>query len=195
MEQLPVIWTAAQCGFHDWQEIWGDPWLSGTVMVLAYAITGLLLMRTARQLVGRERVLWTICSLVLIFQAFNTPLDMHAFVWTFGKCLAKAQGWYEARAQVQIIVFLSLVSLAAVLVLTCIFVFRRNILGNLVLLSGVTLALGMTAVKAIDLPGVGPVHQQTLGPFFVADWIELGGVALAFLALMLRRRRLARQEG
>ncbi|MEM9584110.1 MAG: hypothetical protein AAGA08_13445 [Pseudomonadota bacterium] len=193
MDQFAVIWSAAQCGFDGWNEIWGDPWLSGTLLVLGYGITGFLLLKTATRLNGRERVLWTLGGAIMVFQAFNTPLDLHAFVWTFGKCLAKAQGWYEIKRQVQSGVFIGLLSVAVILILSCAVLFRRNIVGNLVLIIGIAISTGFTGVKGISLHGLAEYYSRPLGPFFVADWIELGGICLAFLAVMGRRWKMRKQ--
>jgi len=176
------------------QGIWGDPLLSGSVLVLAYAITGVLALRTARGLEGRERALWVICGAVLVFQAFNTPLDLHAFVWTTGRCLAKLQGWYKARAQVQLNILIGVIATVGLVLALLGYLFRGKILANAKLVLGVAIAVGFTGVKGISIHGLAALYGRTLGPMKVADWIELSGIALAALAVFQRRRALAKRR-
>ena len=194
MDQLPVIWSATQCGFAGWQEMWGDPWLIGSIMVLAYAVTALLLLQRSKLLKGRERAVWTICGLIFLFQAVNTPFDLHSLIWTTGKCLAKAQGWYENRNQVQVFALSALMGMTALILLICIYLFRRNIWGNLLLLIGVIIAVGITGLEVISLHSLIDFYDRALGPFLVGDWIELGGIALVLLAVLFRSRKLRRPQ-
>lgn len=185
---MSEVWGAAQCGFEGWQSIWGDPWFSGTVLVLSYAITGVLLLRAARGLHGRERLLWTLCGAAFVFQAANTPLDLHAFIWTFGKCLAHAQGWYKMRRQVQFGAAIAVVIVVLALLIIAAIAFRRNIGRNLHLLTGVGIALAFTVIKGISHHDLAAIYGRTLGPFHIADWIELFGISLALTAGLLRLR-------
>jgi hypothetical protein len=185
---MDKIWGAAQCGFKDWQTIWGDPWLSGTILVLSYAITGFLILRMARRLAGRERWLWMLCGAAFLFQAANTPLDLHAFIWTFGKCLAHAQGWYKMRHQVQAGAAIGVVVVAIVLLVVTTNAFRGKIWRNLQLLLGVGIALAFTVIKGISFHDLAAIYGRTLGPFHIADWVELFGIALALSAALMRLR-------
>ncbi len=194
MDQQSVIWEAAQCGYDGWAKIWGDPWLSGTLMVAAYALSALLLFRITRQLSGRERALWITCGLLMTFQAINTPLDLHAFVWTFGKCLAKAQGWYGAKDLAKSSLLVIALVIAAIATLSFLLIFRKNLLSNLLLIFGTMLALSMTALEAINLGAISAAIQTRLGPFFAADWLELSGAALTAIAVIFRRRKLAKPD-
>lgn len=192
MDQLSVIWTSAQCGFKDWQDLWGDPWFSGTVLFLSYALTGILLLRSASDLFGRERFLWGLCGVIFVFQAFNTPLDLHGFAWTFGKCVAKAQGWYDVRGPVQEFMLKGLLITVLVVLATSIYIFRRNVWRNGLLLTGVLISVGFTIVKGISLKSLAALYTETLGPFFIADWIELFGIFLTLIAVIHRKRRYRR---
>jgi hypothetical protein len=169
-------------------EIWGDPLLSGTLFMIAYGITALLILRAAHPAPARERGFWRLCGFLFLFQLANTHLDLHALVWTGGRCLAHAQGWYDHRREIQVM-FLALVAVMIVLLLLVVLkLFYRNILQNLLLTAGVTLALGFTLVKGVNYHGFEQVLNRQMGPFYIADLIEFSGIMLALAAAVLRLR-------
>lgn len=191
MRQLATIRDSLQCGFHDWMDIWGDPWLSGSILVMSYLVSGVLVLRTANKLAGRERSYWSLCGALLVFQAANTPLDLHAFVWTTGRCLAHAQGWYAQRQSVQVFFLLSAAVIAAILCTIVLWRLASSVVRNLLLTMGMAICLGFTLVKGVSLHELAAFYGQPIGPFYVADVIEWSGVLLAFFAAMSRARQLS----
>ena len=141
--ETTVLREALACGLRDWGEIWGDPLVSGTIFMLAYGGTGILLLNTARRLSGRVRTLWIFCGILFLFQVLNTHLDLHAFIVTFGRCLSHAQGWYEDRRVVQLAMLAGLVGVVIMLLYLFVSIFQRDLGGNLLLVVGVGIALGM----------------------------------------------------
>lgn len=189
MDEIDKITGAVACGIQDWTALWGDPLVSGTVFMVAYLGAGLLILSGAGWLEGRARTLWRICGALFLFQVANTHLDLHALIFTVGRCLAHAQGWYQDRRQVQVIAVIVLaVVLALILIVTARY-FWRSILGNLLLVLGVSIALGFTVLKGINLHGIEAYYAGQYGPFRGADLIELSGIALAALAALIRRMR------
>jgi hypothetical protein len=191
---LAIYLDALKCGAAGWMEIWGDPLLSGTVFVISYAVVAVLILKVARQTSGRERWLWRLCGFALLFQALNTNLDLHAFPGTFGRCLAHAQGWYEHRHQVQI-AFLSILGISAVLLLLfALIYFYQNIFSNILVISGVAIALGITIIKGINYHGAEQIYGKDFGQFRGADLIELSGIFIALAAALMRSFRIKRSE-
>ncbi|MCP4766756.1 MAG: hypothetical protein GY875_10855 [Gammaproteobacteria bacterium] len=189
MSELSIIRDAFVCGIDDWREIWGDPLLSGAIFMISYGVTALLIFRAARGSTGRERGYWRMCGFLFIFQFLNTNLDLHALVWTTGRCLAHAQGWYENRREVQLFFLIGLALLVVLILLTVMTAFLRNIAGNILLTLGVAIALGFTLVKGINYHGVEQFYGRQLGPFRVADYIEYSGIVIALLATLMRLRQ------
>lgn len=179
------------CGISDWNKIWGDPIVSGSVFMVSYGGTAFLVLRVARRLAGRERVLWSICGALFLFQVANTHLDLHAFVFTFGRCLAHAQGWYQDRREVQFLVLAAAAALALAMLLVLVLVFRKHISGNALLIAGVGTALGMTLTKGINYHNLERYYGGDFGFFRGADLIEYAGIVLALSAALLRRRALS----
>ena len=184
-----MIRDAFVCGIDDWWDIWGDPLLSGAIFMISYGVSALLIFRAARCSTGRERGYWRMCGFLFIFQFFNTNLDLHALIWTTGRCLAHTQGWYENRREVQLFFLIGLALFAALILLTVMIVFLRNITRNILLTLGVCIALGFTLVKGINYHGVEEFYGGLLGPFRVADYIEYSGIIIAFLATLMRLRQ------
>jgi hypothetical protein len=186
LDQRAVYIDALKCGIEGWMEIWGDPFVSGTLFMVSYTLAAVIIFKVALQATGRERRLWQLCGLLFAFQVLNTHLDLHAFPGTFGRCLAHAQGWYESRRQVQM-AFLIILGTFALLVLLLTFVyFHKNVAGNLLLVSGVAVALGITAIKGINHHGGEHYYGGTFGAFRGADLIEFSGIMIAITAALTR---------
>lgn len=185
-----VIREAFLCGIADWMDIWGDPLLSGTIFIISYGVTALLIFRAARKAPTRERWYWRLCGFLFLFQLLNTNLDLHALVWTTGRCLAHAQGWYDNRREFQVLFLIGLALLVALILLIVLIVFFRNIFRNILLTLGVVTALGFTIVKGINYHGFEQFYGSQVGPFRVADFIEYSGIVLAFLAALIRLRQI-----
>jgi len=190
MDEVMVIGDAFLCGIDDWMGIWGDPLLSGTIFMMSYGVTALLIFRAARDAEMRERWYWNFCGFLFLFQLLNTNLDLHALVWATGRCLAHAQGWYENRREFQVLFLIGLALLVALILLIVLIVFFRNIFRNILLTLGVVTALGFTIVKGINYHGFEQFYGSEVGPFRVADFIEYSGIALAFLAALVRLRQI-----
>lgn len=182
MSDTATYREAFLCGIRDWSEFWGDPLLSGTIFMVSYLGAALAILAVARRSSGRERLYWRLCGWLFIFQVANTHLDLHGLVWTIGRCLAHAQGWYQNRQEVQILLLLGLAWVTVLLLLVVLAVFGRNIAGNLVLTLGVAIALGFTVVKGISYSALTGMVNRKVGPFPIADYIEYSGIVLATLA-------------
>lgn len=183
------------CGIEEWMQIWGDPLLSGTIYMVSYGVTALLIFRAARVAEGRERWYWRLCGFLFLFQFANTHLDLHALIWTTGRCLAHAQGWYDYRRELQVGFLIGVTLLIALVLCIVMILFIRNLVGNILLTLGVAIALGFTLVKGINYHGLEHFYNVQVGPFYTADFIEFSGIALAFFATLikLRQYRFARE--
>jgi hypothetical protein len=179
---MAIYFEAFMCGYSDWMKIWGDPIVSGSILVFSYTLIGILTLRSSLRYIGNERWFWSMCGAYFLFQALNTPLDLHAFIFTVGRCLAHSQGWYEVRRQIQ---FEFMIGAGLVLTLTLIasvIIFYRSLLANSLLVLGVLITLGITLAKGISFHGQDVNLGMQLGPLKLADWLELSGIFVAVLA-------------
>ena len=186
MNDFIVIKDAFVCGFDAWMDIWGDPWLSGSIFMISYGVTALLIFKAAGPVAARERLYWRLCGSLFLFQVVNTNLDLHALIWTTGRCLSHAQGWHDQRKEVQLAVLIGLAIIVALILLVVFIAFFRNIFRNILLTLGVTIAISFTMVKGISYHDLADFYGRPAGPFYVADFIEYSGIMLAFIAALLR---------
>lgn len=137
LAQLP------DCILSYWRPVIGDPGWQGWATVLLYLLTSLLALRVAirgnfpAQTRRRERVFWFVITLLMAALAVNKQLDLQSALTALGRCLARAQGWYNERRYVQLAFLIALAGLALVF-----------LLGVLALMRG---SLGRSAVPAIGL--------------------------------------------
>lgn len=95
------------CALRQWSPGLGDPNVMGWLTVAVYAVAAVV---TARRGVrgpfaltsgDRERAFWWLASVVLACLAVNKQLDLQSLLTEVGRCVARAQGWYEDRLTVQ----------------------------------------------------------------------------------------------
>lgn len=186
MDTIRTILESIGCGARDWWAFAGDPLISGSVFMLSYGLAAWQILRVAARSDGRERQYWRLCGWLFAFQVLNTNLDLHGMIFTTGRCLAKAQGWYEDRREVQMWLLFGLAMLIVLVLLLVLTLFARNIFGDLILTTGMVIALGFTLVKGINFHGLERYYAGLYGPFRGADLIELSGIALALLSALAR---------
>lgn len=187
------------CTLERFSLFWGDPLLTGSVSMLLYGVAGMVLLQVSRRTDGFDRRLWRVCAVLFFLQVLNTHLDLHALPGAYGRCLARAQGWYENRGPVKLLgAALIAAAMATVLVVATV-AWWRSIRANTLLVAGVAVALGFTLIRGAGVNVAEAVYNQPVGPFRWADLIEYGGVVLAGAAgwrrlRQLRRARRARRQ-
>ncbi len=88
-----------------WSPGIGDPTVGGWLTVLLYAAAAasvwVLLKRVDFTRREREQWVWRCLLVGLIFLGINKQLDLQSALTELGRIVARDQGWYENRAQVQ----------------------------------------------------------------------------------------------
>jgi hypothetical protein len=180
---------ALNCGIEAWSGFWGDPWLSGSLIMITYGIAAWLARLVALGLTGTERVAWTLAAVLLAFQVLNTPLDLHGLMWASGRCLAHIQGWYADRYAYQREILAVLAVGFCLIACLAMIVLRRHPLSNGLLVTGLCLSLGMTLVKGVNYHHLEALYQARVGPLRIPDLVELAGIACVLLAAGWRNQR------
>lgn len=187
---LSGILEALSCGYPAWREAMGDPLLPAMVFMSAYAGCAVLLFRTAR--LSRsplERGLWRACGLSCLLLLVNVTLDLQVLAWSGARCLAQAEGWYDARRQVQMSVMASVVIASVAVVLIVLIASRRHIVSNTLLVAGMAIALAVVAIEAIGINSVDRFFADSRKLLGGGDPLEqFVGIAIMVLAALIRQR-------
>ena len=150
----------------------GDPSMVGLALTALYVAASLLMLR--RLWLGgfhlpREGLLWGVCTAILLLLTLNKQLDLQqTVIWT-GRCVARAEGWFDQRLVFQrafgTVILAAVASGVLVLIWTC----RTAIRANWGLMLGMGLMLGFIVLQ-------------------IARFEQLsGGPVQAFVALKLHR--------
>ncbi len=170
-----------RCGVDRWVSIWGDPLLSGALIMALFGVAAGLCGMVAARSDGRERVFWAAASLAAVFLVFNAHLDLHVLPGSIGRCAAKAQGWYDQRRSVQAI-YLAVVMLSALAVLgTAAWMFRRQLTANVTVTTGLVVTLGALAAKGAGFHSLDEYHDLTIGPLKLTDLPEVAGAVFIII--------------
>lgn len=189
-----------ECTFARWHPGVGDPNVMGWVMVVAYLAAALCAMAVWHRAAfppataGRERAFWAVVAGLLVLLAMNKQLDLQSGLTAAGRCLAEAQGWYEARRGAQLIFVEALIVVSALMAVAALWTLRGTwrrtggALIGLACVSGFVLirAMGFYHVEALIAEGQGGVRM---------NWVlELTGpLLIGTTALMVLRQ--ARSTG
>lgn len=120
--------SLAACILAYWQPGIGDPTPLGWATVALYVVVAALAFRVAGRASfpiatrRRERAFWITVAVLMLLLAINKQLDLQSALTGAGRCLARAQGWYADRREVQkgfliALALLALIFLAAMLAL------------------------------------------------------------------------------
>lgn len=102
MQETATLSALLACTGKAWAPGIGDPNLTGWLTVLSYgicaALAGAVLRRSPS---GAARGFWLVVLVLMIVLGINKQLDLQSALTAFGRCLARAQGWYQDRRAVQ----------------------------------------------------------------------------------------------
>lgn len=159
-----------------WHPGIGDPTLVGWITVVAYACTCFLCLGCARRL--RPPVFWWAVTLALLCLCINKQLDLQTWFTEVGRDLAKQDGWYERRHDIQlefIAAMGAVFSLLAALVAWALQGYWRQYLR---VWGGMALLMFFIVARAASFHHVDQWLMSDLGGLRM-NWVfELGGLAL-----------------
>jgi len=193
----------AAMGADGWIGRWypgiGDPTIGGWITVAGYAAAAFLSFLVLRALggsdadskrIGRERALWIILSIALVFLGINKQLDLQSAMTEALRMLAKAGGWYSDRGMYQAL-FVVALGTGAIAASICLVILVRGLPNSTKLATaGLVLVIGYVLVRAASFHH----FDLLIGSRFLGlkvNWIlELGGIAIVALGSSIRWRSL-----
>ncbi len=178
------------CIARDWRPQIGDPEITGWLTVLSYLICFVLaVMVLRRRPAGAARGLWLTTAGLMAFLGLNKQLDLQTALTAAGRCMARAQGWYDDRHLVQLAFIAGLVLGVAIALAWATNTLRGRMRRNGLALAGLALLCGFVLVRAVGFHHVDRLLSLDFAKLGLNFWFENAGLVLiAINALMLLRR-------
>jgi hypothetical protein len=166
----------------------GDPTLAGWVTVAGYAITLALSCRVARSprpagtpLQTSHILFWWITSALLLLLGLNKQLDLQTLLTDIFRIIARADGWYEDRRDIQRL-FIGIISSASVVfMLGFTFLIRQTVRRDGPALLGISFLVFFVLLRASSFHHLDPfISLNTCGfqYYKLLELIGLAGIAL-----------------
>ena len=158
------------------------PSLLGWATVAGYAACAALAIAVLG-LRGRDagRGFWRLAVVVSIALAINEATGAQWAVAALGECVARHNGWYGGRAEVQGALVAMIVVVAAVLFSILIVAARRHMRGNWAAAAGLLLLVDLAGVRMISLHGLNQALDRPVAVISLAAMLEIVGVGLIVL--------------
>jgi len=149
----------------------------GWFTVVAYAVVATLCLPVGWRRTGRERAFWIVLSVILYALAVNKQLDLQSAFTAAGRCMAKAEGWYDRRKIFQL-EFVVAIGAAAIALTAFLFWWMRGHLARSWLaLLGTGALLAFVFIRAAGFHHVDHLIDVRISGIRM-NWVfELGGIA------------------
>ncbi|MER5173851.1 isopropylmalate isomerase [Thioclava kandeliae] len=182
--------TMTPCVAQKWSPGIGDPTILGWSTVLAYFVVCMLCIAAAR--VKKEvqiSIFFVSIAVILLFLTINKQLDLQSALTAYGKCLAKAQGWYNQRRTIQVEAIYGIIAAAVALGLALGIYFRRIWSQIWLALLGLAVLIGFIAIRALSFHHMDQLITSHIAGLRLNGVFELTGIGLIGLnALWVIRR-------
>ncbi|MFC3570891.1 hypothetical protein [Paracoccus sp. TOH] len=178
------------CIARDWTPQMGDPEITGWLTVLSYLLCLFLAVKVLRRRpAGAARGLWLAIAALMAFLALNKQLDLQTALTATGRCMARAQGWYDNRWLVQLAFIAGLVLGVVIALLWATKALRGHMRRNGLALLGLAVLCGFVLVRAVGFHHVDRLLSLDFANLAFNFWFENAGLFLiAVNALLLLRR-------
>ena len=187
---FPDLAALRACIARDWTPTIGDPEITGWLTVISYVVCLVLAVMVLRRRPARAaRGLWWVIALLMAFLAVNKQLDLQTALTATGRCMARAQGWYDSRKIVQVAFIGGLVLGVALTWVWATKSLRGQMRGNRLALAGLAVLCGFVLVRAVGFGHVDRLISMDFADISYNFWFENSGLLLiAINALILLRR-------
>lgn len=185
------IWECVQ---RSWQIGIGDPGVMGWAIVGLYFFSGIIAFWVAGRAAfpydtaGRERVFWVLLGLILLALGVNKQLDLQSLLTAIARCMAQAQGWYEARRVVQLGFIVILVSVMLLMTLMFWSMLQGTLSRTWLGLLGLMIVLTFVAVRAVGFHHMDALINMEISDLRVNWLLEVIGPFMIVCAGALNLR-------
>lgn len=174
-----------RCGLSRWTSIWGDPLVTGLVIMGLFIVAAGLCAVVAARRKGREALFWALAAAAALIFAANVHLDLHVLPKSIGHCAAHAQGWYQEREAARSAFIIVAAIALTVLLLTVFWVFWRQLMANITLSTGFALTVALVAAKGFGRKRWEVLFDVPLGPVSFSAMAEMIGAVLVIIGAAL----------
>lgn len=176
------------CALQQWSPGVGDPNVMGWLTVAVYAFAAIIAARRAvkgpfsDESRGREFAFWWFSAVLLASLAVNKQLDLQSLLTEVGRCVARAQGWYEDRRTVQVWFIVGVMAGGALGVGWLGFLLRYTLARTGLALVGLGFVSVFVAVRAAGFHHVDTLIGTTVAGLRMNWVLELPGPILVAVA-------------
>ncbi|WP_116132970.1 hypothetical protein [Tropicimonas sp. IMCC34043] len=161
--------------------------------VAAYAGVGLVCLRATRAN-APDRGFWTMLGVSLLILASLKAFDIPMAITGIGRCMAKSEGWYDARRPVQAVMAVAVGTAIVIAGLAGTQLLHRAMSRVWLALIGALMVAGYIGISMVDLHQIDALFRNDIGPL-PARWIaEYSGLVLIVLNAVVRRLRSAQRQ-
>ena len=187
---FPDLAALRACIARDWTPTIGDPEITGWLTVISYVVCLVLAVMVLRRRPARAaRGLWWVIALLMAALAVNKQLDLQTALTATGRCMARAQGWYDSRRIVQVAFIAGLVLGVVLTWVWATKTLRGQMRGNGLALLGLAILCGFVLVRAVGFGHVDRLINMDFANVRFNFWFENAGLLLiAVNAIWLLRR-------
>ncbi len=174
--------------FINWHPGIGDPTIIGWIITLAYFIMALLCwwtgMAEKKNILNICRhdshVLWFGLAALLFVLGLNKQLDLHTLIISLGREIAKANGWYDMRREVQRVFILLIVMFSFFSLGTLVWWLKGYWKKYWFVLLGVAIIIIFVVIRAASFNHVDYLLSKwrVIGPFKMKYVVELCGILI-----------------
>jgi hypothetical protein len=173
-----------------WSPGIGDPTPMGWLTVVAYLAAAWQCFQLARgtttPIPYLERRVWWLLATGLLVLGINKQLDLQSAFTEAGRLLARAQGWYAYRGEVQIVFIVALALIAVVGAVALFGLTRRTPRATKVAVLGAVMLVTFVMVRAMSFHHVDRFIGLGIGGLKINWVLELGGIAIILVAARWR---------
>ncbi len=183
------------CALQVWRFQLGDNQPLGWTITAGYGLAAVIAWMTATgasfPAASRrsERAFWVFLAIFLAFMCVNKQLEFHTYITNTGRCVARAEGWFGQRREVQAQFLMLVAAIVALLLGTVLFWLRRAILRNWLAVIGLVVLFSFILLRAVSLTHVDQFFRIEFVEIRAHRYVELGGTALIIVAALMHFRR------
>lgn len=176
----------------NWSPGIGDPSFAGWLTVVLYFFAAYRCYRLAARkdvkLVRGEATVWWLFTLALVALGINKQLDLQTALTEIGRILARGEGWYEERREIQADFVGLVVLIGSVSMLFMVWITRFMPSATRTAVAGGAALVTFVVVRAASFHHVDRfIGRRVLGVKF--NWaLEIGGISVILAGTYLRGR-------